>query len=161
MPTRPRAPRLALSLQKALAPADRALTPGRVAVRRWIREALRGDAEVTVRFVGEAEGRQLNRDYRGKDYPTNVLTFAYGEGEPLLPDEEDAPISGDLVLCVPVVAREAAEQGKPLDAHYAHLVVHGMLHLQGFDHEDAGEAAEMEALETQILGKLGYADPYA
>ncbi|MBP7441742.1 MAG: rRNA maturation RNase YbeY, partial [Thauera sp.] len=103
-------------------------------------------------------------DYRGKDYATNVLTFAYAEGEALpgVPDQaEDGPLAGDLVLCVPVVVREAAAQGKTLEAHFAHLVVHGMLHLQGFDHENEVEAAEMEALETSILRTLGYADPYA
>jgi len=154
-------PHLTLSVQKALPPAERPLTPGKPAIRRWMLAALRGDAEVTVRMVGEAEGRQLNRDYRGKDYATNVLTFVYDEGEPLLPAAGDAPLSGDLVLCVPVVAHEAAAQGKPLEAHFAHLVVHGMLHLQGFDHEVPREAEEMEGLETQIMGTLGYADPYA
>jgi probable rRNA maturation factor len=113
--------------------------------------------------VGEAEGRALNRDYRGKDYATNVLTFAYAEGEALpgLPEEGgDVPLAGDLVLCVPVVVREAAAQGKTLEAHFAHLVVHGMLHLQGYDHENETEASEMEALETSILRELGYANPY-
>ncbi len=117
-----------------------------------------------MRLVGEAEGRALNRDYRGKDYATNVLTFAYAEGEALpgLPEAAgDVPLAGDLVLCVPVVVREAAAQGKTLEAHFAHLVVHGMLHLQGYDHENETEAAEMEALETVILRELGYADPYA
>jgi probable rRNA maturation factor len=161
VPAKTVAPRLTLSVQKALAPAEKALAPDKPAIRRWARAALRGDAEVTVRLVGEAEGRQLNRDYRGKDYATNVLTFVYDEAALLPAGPADAPLSGDLVLCVPVVAHEAAVQGKALEAHFAHLVVHGMLHLQGFDHEQPAEAEHMEALETQILGTLGYADPYA
>jgi probable rRNA maturation factor len=106
---------------------------------------------VTLRFVGAREGRALNRTYRGRDYATNVLSFAYPEFKPL---------AGDIVLCAPVVAREAREQGKLLEAHYAHLVVHGMLHLQGFDHQHNREARAMEALETEIVTGLGYADPY-
>ena len=113
-----------------------------------------------MRLVGEAEGRELNRNYRGKDYATNVLTFAYGE-ESDMPQVEGAPLMGDLVLCVPVVVREAGEQGKSLDAHFAHLVVHGMLHMQGYDHEVEAEASVMEARERDILRTLGYADPYA
>ena len=144
--------RLALSVQRAIGAENRARSPASALIRRWALAALRGDAEVTVRLVGEAEGRRLNRDYRGKDYATNVLTFVYGESELL---------AGDLVLCVPVVAREAAEQGKPLEGHFAHLIVHGMLHLQGFDHEASDEAEEMEALETRVLATLGYPDPYA
>jgi probable rRNA maturation factor len=96
----------------------------------------------------------LNQRFRGKDYPTNVLSFVYDV-------PEEAGLVGDLVLCAPVVAREAAEQGKPLAAHYAHLIVHGMLHLQGYDHEDEAQAAEMEALERDVLGRLGFPDPYA
>ncbi|THF63777.1 rRNA maturation RNase YbeY [Pseudothauera nasutitermitis] len=153
-------PELALTVQKALGEADKAFAPRKHRIRRWARAALRRDAEVTVRLVGEEEGRALNRDYRGKDYATNVLTFVYGEG---LPAEAaaGAPLAGDLVLCVPVVAREAAAQGKDLEAHYAHLVVHGMLHLQGYDHDADTDAAAMEALETEILAALGYPDPYA
>ena len=110
-------------------------------------------AEVTVRFVDDAEGRDLNRDYRGKDYATNVLSFPYESGE---------RICGDLVLCQPVVEAEAREQAKTLEAHYAHMVVHGMLHLQGHDHETGKDDAErMEALERDILKTLGYPDPYA
>ncbi|MCK6408187.1 MAG: rRNA maturation RNase YbeY [Thauera sp.] len=157
-------PVLGLKVQKALDGEDRANAPKKNHIRRWAQAALRADAEVTVRLVGEAEGRALNRDYRGKDYATNVLTFAYAEGEDLpgLPEQvDDTPLAGDLVLCVPVVVREAAAQGKTLEAHFAHLVVHGMLHLQGYDHEQEGEASEMEALETAILRGLGYADPYA
>ena len=127
--------------------------PARATLARWIRLALEGDAEITLRFVGSAEGRRLNRDYRGKDYATNVLSFPYEAGE---------RICGDLVLCVPVVNSEAAEQGKLPEAHYAHMVVHGMLHLQGYDHETGRKDAQrMEALEREILDDLGYPDPYA
>ena len=114
------------------------------------RAALTCDAEITVRFVDEIEGRSLNRDYRGKDYATNVLSFIYSS----------TPVQGDLVICAPVVAREAQDQGKAIDAHYAHLIVHGALHLQGFDHEVEAEAQAMEARETEIVIKLGYPDPY-
>jgi probable rRNA maturation factor len=157
-------PVLKLAVQKAVEGDDKANAPKKNHIRRWAQAALQQDAQVTVRLVGEDEGRALNRDYRGKDYATNVLTFAYAEGEdlPALPEQAaDGPLAGDLVLCVPVVVREAAAQGKTLEAHFAHLVVHGMLHLQGFDHENEAEAAEMEALETSILRVLGYADPYA
>lgn len=157
-------PVLKLSVQKAVEGEDKANAPKKNHIRRWAQAALREDAEVTVRLVGEDEGRALNRDYRGKDYATNVLSFAYAEGEaqPALPEAAAGEVlAGDLVLCVPVVAREAAAQGKTLEAHFAHLVVHGMLHLQGYDHENEAEAAEMEALETAILRDLGYADPYA
>jgi len=126
--------------------------PARASLERWARAALRRSAAVTVRFVGAAEGRALNRAYRGRDYATNVLTFAYpGQGRSL---------SGDIVLCAPVVAREARDQGKPVAAHFAHLVVHGLLHLQGHDHDRDGAARRMEALERRILGALGYGDPY-
>lgn len=119
---------------------------------RWARAALQGGGQVTIRLVDSDEGQELNRDYRGKDYATNVLSFPY-ETEPRL--------MGDLVICHAVVAREAAEQGKPLAAHYAHLVVHGMLHLQGYDHETGEEdAAEMENEERRIMATLGYPDPY-
>jgi len=121
-------------------------------VRRWARAALLADAVVTVRFVEAIEGRALNAEFRGKDYPTNVLTFVY---------DDEQPRAGDIVLCAPVVRKEADAQGKSLAAHYAHLVVHGMLHLQGFDHERADEAAVMEARETAILARLGLPDPYA
>ena len=122
-------------------------------VTRWIRHALALDAEITVRIVGEDEGRQLNRDYRQKDYATNVLTFDYTQ-EPV--------VTADLVLCAPVVAREAQEQNKSLEEHYAHLLVHGALHAQGWDHETSEQdAQEMEAYETDILAGLGFADPYA
>lgn len=157
-------PVLKLSVQKAVEGDDKANAPKKNHIRRWAQAALRQDAEVTVRLVDDAESQALNRDYRGKDYATNVLTFAYAEGEeiPGQPDRTHAgPLTGDLVLCVPVVTREAAAQGKTLEAHFAHLVVHGMLHLQGYDHENEAEAAEMEALETSVLRGLGYADPYA
>ena len=132
------------------APHRAALTPARV--RRWISMALRAPAEMTVRIVGEAEGRALNRQYRGKDYATNVLTFDYAR-QPV--------VSADLVLCAPVVAREAREQGKPLAAHYAHLLVHGTLHAQGYDHEtNERDALEMEALEVLLMGALGLPNPY-
>ena len=124
----------------------------RHSVARWIRHALAVDGEITVRIVGAEEGQRLNREFRGKDYATNVLTFDYAQ-EPV--------VTADLVLCAPVVAREAAEQGKPLAAHYAHLLVHGALHAQGWDHETGeADADEMEAYEIEILAELGIADPY-
>lgn len=126
--------------------------PGRAHIRRWVRAVGEGPGEITVRFVDEEEGQALNKTWRGKDYATNVLSFPY-ETEPVL--------LGDLVLCWPVVVREADEQGKSLEAHCAHLIVHGVLHLCGHDHEDDVEAQEMEQLEVCILGHLGYADPYA
>lgn len=126
----------------------------RAVLTRWVGAALFAPAELTVRFVDNDEGRTLNRGYRGKDYATNVLTFAYAESE-------DDPVSGDIILCCPVVEREAQEQNKPLVAHYAHLIVHGVLHAQGYDHEDDDEAAEMEAIETELMAALGYPDPYA
>ena len=148
-------PELALSLQFARfadAPAHRAVLP-RHKVARWIRHALALPAEITVRIVDAEEGQQLNRDYRHKDYATNVLTFDYTQ-EPV--------VTADLVLCAPVVAREAAEQNKSLEEHYAHLLVHGALHAQGWDHETSEEDAnEMEAYETEIMLGLGFADPYA
>ena len=122
-------------------------------VTRWIRHALATDAEITVRIVDADEGQALNRDYRHKDYATNVLTFDYAQ-EPV--------VTADLVLCAPVVEREAREQNKTLEEHYAHLLVHGTLHAQGWDHEtSAADADEMEAYETDILQALGFADPYA
>ncbi len=145
---------LQLSLQFGLldhAAPPRAALP-RHKVARWIRHALADDAEITVRIVDAEEGRALNRDYRKKDYATNVLTFDYAQ----------APVVvADLVLCAPVVEREAREQGKSLQAHYAHLLVHGTLHAQGWDHETSEQdAREMEAYETDILRELGFDDPY-
>lgn len=142
-------PALALSLQFADATHRDHLPRHRV--QRWVRAALESPGEITVRIVGADEGRALNRDYRSKDYATNVLTFDYAH-EPV--------VSADLILCAPVVAQEAAEQGLTLQAHYAHLLVHGTLHAQGFDHEVDDEAAAMEARESAILLALGYADPY-
>ncbi|WP_426174421.1 rRNA maturation RNase YbeY [Massilia sp. TWR1-2-2] len=127
-------------------------------VRRWVQAALLGPAELTIRFVAEEEGRVLNRDYRAKDYATNVLTFAYNEGEELAADE---PTRADIILCTDVLEREAAEQQKTVEEHTAHLVVHGVLHAQGYDHEHEEEAGEMEQLERDILEALGYPDPYA
>lgn len=125
--------------------------PARATLARWIAAAGAGDAELTVRFVGAAEGRRLNRTFRGKDYATNVLTFAYTQ----------APrVQADIVLCVPVVRREAREQGKAFRDHLAHLVVHGVLHALGHDHDRAAAARKMEALEAAILARLGVADPY-
>ncbi|MGO9443888.1 MAG: rRNA maturation RNase YbeY [Thiobacillaceae bacterium] len=130
--------------------------PTRVQFRRWAQKALQEAATVTLRIVDCEEAQRLNRDYRGKDYATNVLTFAYGK------DAVDPTIarSGDIVLCAPVVEREALEQGKDLVSHYAHLTVHGMLHLQGYDHETDDAATIMETLEAGILAKLGFRDPY-
>ena len=153
-------PVLKLAVQKAVEGDDKANAPKKNHIRRWAQAALRRDAQVTVRLVGEDEGRSLNRDYRGKDYATNVLTFAYDEGEDM-PLPEGLPLMGDLVLCRQVVEREAAEQGKALDAHYAHLSVHGMLHLQGYTHENEEDTARMESIEVGILAALGYPDPYA
>nr|WP_145547446.1 rRNA maturation RNase YbeY [Variovorax boronicumulans] len=122
-------------------------------VARWIRHALERDAEITVRIVGGEEGQALNRDYRQRDYATNVLTFDYTQ-EPV--------VTADLVLCAPVVAREARENSKTLQAHYAHLLVHGTLHAQGWDHETGEADAEaMEAREREIMARLGFDDPYA
>lgn len=146
---------LSLSLQFGLfdaVAAHRAALP-RAKVTRWIRHALALDAEITVRIVGEAEGRALNLSYRQKDYATNVLTFDYSQA-PL--------VTADLVLCAPVVAQEALDNGKTLADHYAHLLVHGTLHAQGWDHETSEQDADdMEAYEVEILAELGIANPYA
>lgn len=146
---------LTLSLQFGKfdgAAEHRAILP-RHKVAKWIRHALSTDAEITVRIVDADEGQQLNRDFRKKDYATNVLTFDYTQ-EPV--------VTADLVLCAPVVEREAREQNKTLEEHYAHLLVHGTLHAQGWDHETSAEDAdEMESYETAIMEELGFADPYA
>ncbi|HAT33141.1 MAG TPA: rRNA maturation RNase YbeY [Janthinobacterium sp.] len=126
-------------------------------VRRWVKAALFAPAEMNIRFVDAEEGRALNRDYRDKDYATNVLTFAYNEGEQM---DADAPTRADIILCTDVLQREAAEQNKSVEAHAAHLIVHGVLHAQGYDHMEEAEASEMEGLETGILTKLGLDDPY-
>ncbi|WP_432723652.1 rRNA maturation RNase YbeY [Jeongeupia wiesaeckerbachi] len=149
--------RLKLALQVV---TDATGLPGKAQLKTWMDAALRPavkTAEITVRIVDADEGQQLNRDYRGKDYATNVLTFTFDDDMPAI---EGLPLFGDLVLCAPVVEREAQEQGKTLAAHYCHLIVHGTLHLQGYDHIDDEEADEMEALETQIVTTLGYDDPY-
>lgn len=126
-------------------------------VSRWIRHALSDDAQITVRIVNAEEGHRLNRDFRNKDYPTNVLTFDYAQAT-----EESPWVMADLVLCAPVVAQEAKAQGKTLQAHYAHLLVHGTLHAQGWDHETSeADADEMEDYEIAILKEMGFSDPYA
>ncbi|HCE09540.1 MAG TPA: rRNA maturation RNase YbeY [Oxalobacteraceae bacterium] len=134
-------------------PRPRDMVP-RAQVRRWVQAALLAPAELTIRFVDADEGRVLNRDYRGKDYATNVLTFAYTE------DDDSAVTQADIILCTDVLQREAAEQHKTLVEHAAHLVVHGVLHAQGYDHETDAEAAEMEQLEIDILTRLGVQNPY-
>lgn len=147
---------LELDLQRA----TDAAAPDDAAFRRWCELALRqrsADSEMTIRLVDEAEGRELNNTYRHKDYATNVLSFPADVPDELL----DIPLLGDLVICVPVVEREAAEQGKALEAHWAHLVIHGCLHLLGYDHIEDDEAEEMEALERTLLAELGHPDPYA
>lgn len=142
-------PDLSLSVQYVARSAD---IPARSKLRLWVNSALEGDAAVTIRIVDEEEGRSLNRDYRGKDYATNVLTFVY---------EQVPACIGDIVLCAPVVCKEAVEQAKDVESHFAHMVIHGMLHLQGYDHEVEGDALAMEAVETHIMKRLGYTDPYA
>lgn len=127
-------------------------------VETWVQASLLGPAELAIRFVDAAEGQALNRDYRGKDYATNVLTFAYNEGAEIADDE---PTQADIVLCTDVLQREAEEQKKTVEEHAAHLVVHGVLHAQGFDHETDEEAEEMEQLERDIMEALRYPDPYA
>jgi probable rRNA maturation factor len=145
-----RLPALSLSVQY---PAGKANAPDRPTVRRYVRAACPMPAEIAIRFVAETEGRALNADYRGKDYATNVLSFPYVQ--------EPEQLVGDLVLCTAVALREAAEQGKTAEAHFAHLIVHGLLHLQGMDHETGKrEAARMETRERDILHSLGYPDPY-
>ena len=142
--------------------APRAGVPAAVSFRKWVAAALAGrirEADLAIRIVGAKEGRALNRHYRGKDYATNVLSFP-AELPEGLPKGVKLPLLGDLVLCAPVIAREAREQGKPLPAHYAHLTVHGTLHLLGWDHEDAREAEAMEQLEREILASMGLPDPY-
>nr|WP_297460282.1 rRNA maturation RNase YbeY [uncultured Halomonas sp.] len=135
--------------------------PTQAELTRWIAETLARHAdesrhELTVRLVDDAESRTLNRDYRGKDASTNVLSFPFEA-----PPGVDVPLLGDLVICHGVVAREAAEQGKPLNHHYAHMVVHGTLHLLGYDHMEDDEAERMERLEREILAAVGIPDPYA
>ncbi len=145
---KPRWPGLSLAVQYAV-PA-RGL-PSRAQFRKWARAALERNATVTIRVVDQEEGRELNLNYRRRDYATNVLTFVL---------RDESTCEGDLALCAPVVSREARAHKTPLHAHYAHLTVHGMLHLQGYDHESDADAEVMERRETQIMAKLGYADPY-
>lgn len=139
--------RLSLTVQFA---AGGVFLPSRQKIKSWVAAAMREDMTVTVRVVDEDEARILNRQYRGRDYATNVLSFGY----------QTVPCSGDLILCAPVIERESGAQGKDLEAHYAHLIVHGILHLQGFDHEQDTSAKEMEALETSVMQTLGFNDPY-
>jgi len=141
-------PKLAATIQYA-SEADN--VPSASQFRKWAKAALRVDTEVTIRIVDAEEGQMLNNTYRGKDYATNVLTF---------PLTEDPYLMGDIIICAPVVAAEAKEQLKSLEAHYAHLTVHGILHLHGYDHETEPQAELMEGLETAIVTKLGYASPY-
>lgn len=144
------APELRLAVQFASGADD---LPGRAQIRRWVAAALEQNAEITVRLVDADEARALNRDYRDKDYVPNVLTFEYGEIAPAL-------LGGDVVICVPVVEREAREQGKPLKHHYAHMTVHGVLHLQGYDHVEPAEAEQMESREAAILKRFHIPHPY-
>jgi probable rRNA maturation factor len=141
--------RLALTVQGAAAFAE---LPTRATLRRWICLALERDARLTLRFVGAREGRRLNRDFRGRDRATNVLTFDYAR-RPV--------IEADIVICVPLVRREAREQRKTFRAHLAHLVLHGVLHAQGHDHATRGQAQRMEGRERRLLKRLGIDDPYA
>lgn len=142
------APTLSLSVQYATRLKQ---VPTRPQFRRWAKAALEQNVQIALRLVDEIEGRALNLNYRGKDYATNVLTFVYDDADPLY---------GDVVMCAPVVAREAKEQGKDLLAHYAHLTLHAVLHLQGYDHEKKRDAEKMEARETALMLKLRYPDPY-
>ncbi|MFJ5445887.1 rRNA maturation RNase YbeY [Methylobacillus methanolivorans] len=142
-------PKLAMSVQYATESNNG--VPSEKQFRKWARTTLRVDTEATLRIVDEEEGRALNRDYRGKDYATNVLTF---------PLTEDPWLIGDIILCAPVVEKEAQEQGISLEAHYAHLTVHGILHMHGYDHEEEAQAELMESIESFIMVQLGYADPY-
>jgi probable rRNA maturation factor len=141
-------PKLSIAIQIA---SNQINVPTRAQFRKWAKATIRVDAEVTIRIVDEVEGRELNKMYRAKDYATNVLTF---------PLTEEPHLMGDIIICAPVVAAEALAQNKSLEAHYAHLTVHGVLHLHGYDHEIEAQAELMEGLETAIVSKLGYADPY-
>ncbi len=141
-------PKLLMDVQYASALSN---LPEAKQFKQWAKKALRIDAEVALRLVDEEEGRELNREYRGKDYATNVLTF---------PLAEEPHLMGDIILCAPVVLQEAKDQQKSIEAHFAHLTVHGVLHMHGYDHETEAEAELMEMLETEIVMKLGYPDPY-
>jgi probable rRNA maturation factor len=144
--------KLVLTVQKAVNSPG---LPTNAGLRRWLAAAIEQSAAITVRFVGAAEGRRLNRAYRDRDYATNVLSFGYGK------PKRGQALTGDIVLCAPLVRREARAQGKAFCAHVAHLTVHGALHLQGHDHQRPRAAARMEAMEKRILAKLGFPDPYA
>lgn len=126
--------------------------PNRHQFREWVKVALTESAEIVVRIVDQEEGQSLNQRFRGKPYPTNVLTFTY---------DDSLPLAGDIVLCAPVVISEAQEQHKSIEAHYAHLTIHGVLHLQGYDHETESEAAIMEQIESRLMIQIGYPDPYS
>jgi len=145
------APEFSLSVQFASGAGE---LPSRAQVRRWVAAALEHPAEITVRIVDAEEAQALNQDYRDKDYVPNVLTFEYGETMP-------GVLGGDVVICAPVVEREAREQGKPLKAHYAHMTIHGVLHLQGYDHIDPAEADIMESREIAILKQFHLPNPYS
>jgi probable rRNA maturation factor len=151
-------------MQIQLGDGVEALPVGRPQLRRWAKAALDGDAELTLRFVSEAEGRVLNREYRGQDHATNVLTFAYPSdpvhGNVHEKSGDPSPVQADILICMTIVAAEAAEQNKMLIHHLAHLVMHGTLHAQGWDHEEEEQAQNMEALETQLLARFGISDPY-
>ncbi|MBY0267149.1 MAG: rRNA maturation RNase YbeY [Burkholderiales bacterium] len=144
--TPPRSPKI--TVQNASTARN---VPTAARIRRWARAALAAEAQVTIRIVGATEGRLLNRSYRRKDYATNVLTFVF---------RDHAPLAGDIALCAPVITREARAQRKPVAAHYAHMVVHGLLHLQGYDHESENDARVMERRERTLLAAFGYPDPY-
>lgn len=149
---------MSVILDLQLACADTANLPGEADFQRWLDAAVlpfQAEAEVTIRLVDEAESNQLNLTYRGKDKPTNVLSFPFE-----CPPGIELPLLGDLIICRQVVEREADEQNKPLLAHWAHMVVHGSLHLLGYDHIEDGEAEEMEALEVEFMQALGYDNPY-
>ncbi|MEO7030720.1 MAG: rRNA maturation RNase YbeY [Herbaspirillum sp.] len=150
--------KLSLSVQYPDARLKQQIT--RPMLRRWVNHALLAPAELTIRFVASAEGQTLNREYRGKDYATNVLTFAYSADALSADEDPEAPTQADLVLCTDVLLQEAAQQQKSVLEHTAHLVVHGVLHAQGYDHQNDVDAAEMEQLETGILARLGFSDPY-
>ena len=144
-----------LDIQSASSSED---TPDDQSIKRWVSAAIgskTGDTELSIRIVDEAEGKALNETYRGASGPTNVLSFPFDEKTP-----EPMPLIGDIVVCAPVVAREAAQQNKDLNAHWAHMIIHGVLHLLGYDHQNDLEAAIMESLETEIMQKLGFPPPY-
>lgn len=141
-------PSLSLSIQLASKATG---LPNRNQLRKWVKATLRVDTETTIRIVDEAEARELNNTYRGKDYATNVLTFQL---------TEEPHLMGDIVICAPVVIKEAQEQNKLIEAHFAHLTVHGVLHLHGYDHLNDDQAALMESIEVTTLQKLGYPNPY-